>query len=49
MSHFVDVMQAPDMRIENIEKNNLLKALSDPDQLVTYKNFEDLVKNMSPY
>lgn len=49
LGHLTDVMQNDGMRHADIENNKLLKALSDPNQLVTYRDFSDLVSNMDPF
>lgn len=49
LGHLTDVMQNEGMREVDINNNKLLQELSDPNQLVSYKNFTDLVSDMDPF
>lgn len=49
LGHLTDIMQNDGMLHTDIDNNKLLQELSDPNQLVTYKDFSSLAKNMDPF
>ena len=49
LGHLTDIMQNNGMLHTDINNNKLLQELSDPNQLVTYKDFSSLAKNMDPF
>ena len=49
LGHLTDIMQNDGMLHTDINNNKLLQELPDPNQLVTYKDFSSLAKNMDPF